>query len=251
MVDLPCLHVAVHKSIAKWALVNKPSLCDNAVPHGKFVPTDILMVDFPCLHIAVHKPLAKWTCVNNRFRCHNTVVHLELVPACPAMIYLPCAYAADHWLMASRTDIFETLPSLRCVSCICRQGLLLAGLVPFLPRTCFQGFMAFFGLPCFVFALFFFRFSFLCCGLVHFPSPFLFCDGVLGIRNGHFCFSLFSPLFRFWLCSLRLGTIRVSCPFFLRNSGPDISYDIKGVGGTRALAHSIIHSILDHNYFHI
>ena len=40
MVDLPCLHVAVHKSIAKWALVNKPFLCDNAVPDGKFVPTD-------------------------------------------------------------------------------------------------------------------------------------------------------------------------------------------------------------------
>ena len=90
MVDLPCLHVAVHKSIAKWALVNKPFLCDNAIPYGKFVPTDTPMVDFPCLHIAVHKPLAKWTCVNNRFRCHNTVVHLESVPACPAMIYLLC-----------------------------------------------------------------------------------------------------------------------------------------------------------------
>ena len=115
--------------------------------------------------------------------------------------------------MASRTDICENLPSLRCVSCICRQGLLLAGLLAFLPCTCFQGFVAFFGLPCFVFALFFFRFSFLCCGLVHFSSPFLFCDGVLGIRNGHFCFSLFSPLFRFRLCSLRLGTFRVSCPF--------------------------------------
>ena len=138
--------------------------------------------------------------------------------------------------MASRTDICETLPSLRCVSCICRQGLLLAGLVAFLPCTCFQGFVAFFGLPCFVFALFFFRFSFLCCGLVHFPSPFLFCDGVLGIRNGHFCFSLFSPLFRFWLCSLRLGTIRVSCPFFLRNSGPDISYDTRLFSSTAVAA---------------
>ena len=153
MVDSPCLHVAVHKSIAKWALVNKTFLCDNAVPYRKFVPTDTPMVDFPCLHIAVHKALAKWTCVNNRFLCHNTVLHLELVPTCPAMIYLPCAYAADHWLMASRTDILETLSSLRCVSCICRQGLLLAGLVAFLPFTCFQGFMLFFGLPCFVFLL--------------------------------------------------------------------------------------------------
>ena len=129
--------------------------------------------------------------------------------------------------MASRTDILETLSSLRCVSCICRQGLLLAGLVAFLPFTCFQGFMLFFGLPCFVFALFFFRFSFLCFGLVHFSSPFLFCDGILGIRNGHFFPSLFSPLFRFRLCSLRLGTIRISRPFFLRNGGPDFRYDTR------------------------
>ena len=67
MVDLPCLHVAVHKSIAKWALVNKTFLCDNAVPYGKFVPTDTPMVDFPCPHIAVDKPLGNWTYVNNRF----------------------------------------------------------------------------------------------------------------------------------------------------------------------------------------
>ena len=129
--------------------------------------------------------------------------------------------------MASRTDILETLSSLRCVSCVCRQGLLLAGLVAFLPFIWFQGFMAFFGLPCFVFALFFFRVSFLCFGLLHFSFPFLFCDGILGIRNVHFFPSLFSPLFRFRFCSLRLGTIRVSRPFFLRNSGPDLSYDTR------------------------
>ena len=222
MVDLPCLHVAVHKSIAKWALVNKTFLCDNAVPYRKFVPTDTPMVDFPCLHIAVHKALAKWTCVNNRFLCHNTVFHSESLPAGSPMIYFPCAYSADHWLRASRTDIFETLSPLRCLSFLCRQSLLLAGLAAFLPFTCLQGSLLFFGVSCLVFALFFFWFSFLCSGLLHFSSPFLFCAGILGIRTGHFCPFVFSPLFCLRLCLVRSRALLFSIPFSFRNGSPDI-----------------------------
>ena len=63
MVDLPCLHIAVHKSTAKWALVSKTFSCDNAVLYRKFMPTDTPVVDLPCLHIAVHKATAEWAFV--------------------------------------------------------------------------------------------------------------------------------------------------------------------------------------------
>ena len=40
MVDAPCCHIAVHKPIAIWALVNNTFPCDNAVMYREFMPTD-------------------------------------------------------------------------------------------------------------------------------------------------------------------------------------------------------------------
>ena len=110
----------------------------------------------------------------------------------------------------------ETLFSLRCFSCLWRQGRLLAGLSACLLFCCLQGSLLIFGFPGFVFALLFFRLPCSCLDIVQFFSPFLFCDRILAI---------FSPLFCLWLCSLRLGAILFSFPFSFRNSSPDISYD--------------------------
>ena len=67
MVDSPCLHVAVTKSLAKWALVNQTFPSDNAVPYQEFVPRDTPIINVPSLHIAVHKSIAKWALVNSKF----------------------------------------------------------------------------------------------------------------------------------------------------------------------------------------
>ena len=67
MVGSPCLHVSVHKSFAKWALVNQTFPSDNAVPYQEFVPRDTPIINVPSLHIAVHKSIAKWALVNSKF----------------------------------------------------------------------------------------------------------------------------------------------------------------------------------------
>ena len=127
MVDSSCPDIAVQELIAKWTLVHKTFLCDNAVLHKKLVPTDASMIDFSCLDIAVHQLLAKWTRVRNTFFDNNAVLHLEAVPACPAMIDSACANGAAHCLSASRTDILEMLVLLRCFASVCRQAGFVAG----------------------------------------------------------------------------------------------------------------------------
>ena len=54
MVDSPCLHVAVHKSIAKWACVNNRFLCHNTVFHLESVPAYPAMIYLPCAYVAEH-----------------------------------------------------------------------------------------------------------------------------------------------------------------------------------------------------
>ena len=76
MVDLPCCHIAVHKPIAKWALVNKTVPATTPYITDKNDP----MVDLPCLHIAVHKSTAKWALVNKTFPCDNAFLYRKFVP---------------------------------------------------------------------------------------------------------------------------------------------------------------------------
>ena len=216
MVDLPCPDIAVHKPVAKRTLVHKTFLCDNTVLNRKLVPTDASMVDFSCLGIAVHQLVAKWTLVRNTFLCNNAVLHLEPVPACPAMIHLACASLTER---KQDRHIGNAVP-LRCFASICQQAGLAAGLGAVLLLGCLQSCILVFGLPHFVFALFFFRLSFL------FSSPFLFCDVNLGMGTGHCC-PVFSPLLCARLCSLRLREILCSFPFSFRNGSLYISYDTR------------------------
>ena len=54
MVDLPCPHLAVHTSTAKWTHVNKTFLCDNTVLQRKLGRIDGLFALSQCSHTHVH-----------------------------------------------------------------------------------------------------------------------------------------------------------------------------------------------------
>ena len=221
MVNFPCPYITVQELIAKWTLVHKTLLCDNTVLDRKLVPTDTSMVDSSCLDLAVHQLLAKWTCVRNTFLDNNAVLHSEEVPTCPPMIDLACANGAADCLSASRTHILEILLLLRCFASVCRQAGFVAGLGAVLLCSKSQSCILVLGLPHFVFAVFFFRLSFL------FSSPFLFSDVILDIGVGHCGLVIFYPCFYVRLVSLLFRNIFFSFPFPFRNGSRDISYDTR------------------------
>ena len=167
MVYLPCLHVTGHIPFASGANVNIRFLLHNAVLHRKLVPTDPSMGLFalssrhwphslckrgkrkhtlfpsqrrpsqktashrPCLDVTGHIPFASRANIHIPFRNDLRIPHLETVTTCAPVIYLARAYTAPHRLLASGTNILETLAFPRCLCSICQQHHRLA-----LPLLC-------------------------------------------------------------------------------------------------------------------
>ena len=79
------------------------------------------MVDLPCLHITGHIPFASRANIHIPFRNDLRIPHLETVITCAPVIYLARAYTAPHRLLASGTNILETLAFPPCLCSICQQ----------------------------------------------------------------------------------------------------------------------------------
>ena len=88
----------------------------------RLAPTDRSMVYLPCLHVTGYNPFASRANVSIRFCNDLCVPDLEKVTACASVIYPARAYTALHRLLASGTNILETLAFPRC---FCRQRHLL------------------------------------------------------------------------------------------------------------------------------
>ena len=109
MIYFPCLDVTGHIPFAIGANVNIRFLLHNAVPHRKLVPADCSMVYLPCLDLTGHIPFASGATIHIPFRNDLSIPHLETVTTCTPVIYLARAYTAPHGLLASGTNILETL----------------------------------------------------------------------------------------------------------------------------------------------
>ena len=248
MVYLPCLHVTGHIPFASGANVNICFFLHNAVLHRKLVPTHRSMVSLPCLHVTGHIPFASGANINIPFRNDLRVQHLETVTTCAPVIYLARAYTAPRRLLASGTNILETLAFPRCFCVICQQRhrLRRAGIVLL--------FAAHFCLPvCASFCSVVFstllrvRRGFLHLGDILFSFPFSFHAGSPDISRrphrplpsvavfpfttytcrpfcGHFCSVLLSAMFCLRLCFLCLEALLFSGPFSFRDGIPDICH---------------------------
>ena len=63
------------------------------------------MVYLPCLHVTGHIPFASGANVNIRFLLHNAVPHRKLVPTDRSMVYLPCLDITGHIPFASGANV--------------------------------------------------------------------------------------------------------------------------------------------------
>ena len=75
----------------------------------------------PCLDVTGHIPFASRANIHIPFRNDLRIPHLETVTTCAPVIYLARAYTAPHRLLASGTNILETLAFPRCLCSICQQ----------------------------------------------------------------------------------------------------------------------------------
>ena len=204
------------------------------------------MVYSPCLHVTGHIPFASGANINILFRNDLRVPYLETLTTCAPVIYLARAYTARHRLLASGTNILETLAFLLCFCFICQQrhrlrraAIVLLFAAPFCLPVCASFCSVVFS------TLLRVRRGFLQLGdiLVSFlfsfhagspdisrrlPGP-LPSSGVVVFTTytyrpfcSDFCSVLLSPMFCLRLCFLRLAALLFSSPFSFRDGIPDI-----------------------------
>ena len=233
MVNLPCLHVTGHIPFASGANVNIRFFRHNAVLHRKLVPTHRSMVDLPCLHVTGHIPFASRANIHIPFRNDLRIPHLETVTTCTPVIYLARAYTAPHRLLASGTNILETLAFPRRLRRTALALLLAAHFclpvcasfrsAVFSTLLCLRlGFLHLGGVLCFPFS---FHAGPDISRRPHRPLPFVavfpLAMSIFRPVCAHFCSVLLFGMLCLRLCVLHFGALLFSVAFSFRDGVPD------------------------------